>query len=137
LLHLTCSSREEKLFGYLLRYINMECVFHFVHSMTTASTSSQLYDTKASQNDTVEIGPGNLKLIYSGKGELTQYINSRSLVCNIRWNFKVFQAHYNVSLPYGVSCQSAFLGKVANLDDLTLKRQCFLLLLKWNFFIDF
>uniref|UniRef100_A0A6M2F2G9 Alpha-mannosidase n=1 Tax=Populus davidiana TaxID=266767 RepID=A0A6M2F2G9_9ROSI len=45
-----------------------------------ASTSSQLYDTKASQNDTVEIGPGNLKLIYSGKGELTQYINSRSLV---------------------------------------------------------
>ncbi|KAJ6358612.1 hypothetical protein OIU76_000348 [Salix suchowensis] len=45
-----------------------------------ASTSSQVYDTKVSQNDTVEIGPGNLKLIYSGKGELTQYINSRSLV---------------------------------------------------------
>ncbi|KAJ6375289.1 hypothetical protein OIU77_000302 [Salix suchowensis] len=45
-----------------------------------ASTSSQVYDTKVSQNDTVEIGPGNLKLIYSGKGQLTQYINSRSLV---------------------------------------------------------
>ncbi|XP_050221696.1 probable alpha-mannosidase At5g13980 [Mercurialis annua] len=37
--------------------------------------------TGATQHDTIEIGPGNLKLIYSGKeGKLTQYINSRTSV---------------------------------------------------------
>lgn len=35
------------------------------------------------QNDTFEVGPGNLKLVYSGiQGKLT-YINNRSKVCEM------------------------------------------------------
>jgi hypothetical protein len=37
-----------------------------------------------SQNDTFEVGLGNLKLIYSGKeGKLTQYINRKRKVCDL------------------------------------------------------
>ncbi|KAL2533932.1 Glycosyl hydrolase family 38 protein [Abeliophyllum distichum] len=39
------------------------------------------YASDGSQNDTIEIGPGNLKLIYSGnEGKLIQYVNNRNLV---------------------------------------------------------
>ncbi|GMP34294.1 hypothetical protein CsSME_00007221 [Camellia sinensis var. sinensis] len=49
----------------------------------TASTSvtQTSYKVTGSQNDTIEVGPGNLKLIYSAnEGKLTQYVNTRSLV---------------------------------------------------------
>uniref|UniRef100_A0A5B7A9H0 Alpha-mannosidase n=1 Tax=Davidia involucrata TaxID=16924 RepID=A0A5B7A9H0_DAVIN len=40
-----------------------------------------LYESAGSQNETIEVGPGNLKLIYSGNGgKLSQYINKRNLV---------------------------------------------------------
>ncbi|XP_011083026.1 probable alpha-mannosidase At5g13980 [Sesamum indicum] len=50
---------------------------------TTASTSIKptSYVFGGSQTRAIEIGPGNLKLIYSGDdGKLTQYTNSRNLV---------------------------------------------------------
>ncbi|KAF5957251.1 hypothetical protein HYC85_004476 [Camellia sinensis] len=49
----------------------------------TASTSvtQTSYKVTGSQNDTIEVGPGNLKLIYSAnEGKLTQYVNTRSSV---------------------------------------------------------
>ncbi|BFG32218.1 hypothetical protein CerSpe_184920 [Prunus speciosa] len=57
---------------------------YIVSSATQTATSSArqtVYKSEASQNDTIEVGPGNLKLIYSGnEGKLTQYFNSRSSV---------------------------------------------------------
>ncbi|KAK3009009.1 hypothetical protein RJ639_013349 [Escallonia herrerae] len=45
------------------------------------SVKGTLYTSKGSGNDTIEVGPGNLKLIYSGiEGKLTQYVNSRSMI---------------------------------------------------------
>ncbi|KAM5571530.1 putative alpha-mannosidase [Rosa sericea] len=49
----------------------------------TATTSEKhtVYKTETSQNETIKVGPGNLKLIYSGNdGKLIQYTNSRSSV---------------------------------------------------------
>ncbi|KAJ4838393.1 hypothetical protein Tsubulata_017421, partial [Turnera subulata] len=52
-----------------------------VVAAASASGRKNLYNVDASQNDTVEIGPGNLKLIYSAKeGKLVQYVNKRSSV---------------------------------------------------------
>lgn len=46
-----------------------------------ATSGRQEYMPESRQNDTIKVGPGNLKLIYSGnEGKLTQYINSKSLV---------------------------------------------------------
>ncbi|KAK9187878.1 hypothetical protein WN944_019277 [Citrus x changshan-huyou] len=40
-----------------------------------------VYKSQISQNDTIEVGPGNLKLLYSGKrAKLMQYINSKTSV---------------------------------------------------------
>ncbi|KAK9926542.1 hypothetical protein M0R45_023767 [Rubus argutus] len=49
----------------------------------TATTSERrtVYKTELSQNDAIEVGPGNLKLSYSGSdGKLIAYTNSRSSV---------------------------------------------------------
>lgn len=70
---------RKKILGQLFR----KCFFILVFLLAAASTSERVYGSEASQNDTVEVGPGNLKLIFSGDGKLAQYINSRSLVCNI------------------------------------------------------
>lgn len=38
-----------------------------------------LYESKGSENGIIEVGPGNLKLIYSAsEGKLTQYVNTKS-----------------------------------------------------------
>ncbi|KAH9770254.1 alpha-mannosidase [Citrus sinensis] len=40
-----------------------------------------VYKSQISQNDTIEVGPGNLKLLYSGKrAKLMRYINSKTSV---------------------------------------------------------
>ncbi|XP_058195681.1 probable alpha-mannosidase At5g13980 [Rhododendron vialii] len=40
-----------------------------------------LYESKGSENGIIEVGPGNLKLIYSAsEGKLTQYVNTKSSV---------------------------------------------------------
>ncbi|XP_077212125.1 alpha-mannosidase At3g26720-like [Tasmannia lanceolata] len=45
------------------------------------STMSTVYTPHRSENSTIEVGKGDLKLIYSAdEGKLTHYINSRSLV---------------------------------------------------------
>ncbi|KAK6127824.1 hypothetical protein DH2020_038426 [Rehmannia glutinosa] len=50
-------------------------------SKSSASIKPISYTFDGSQNDAIQIGPGDLKLIYSGNdGKLTQYINSRSSV---------------------------------------------------------
>lgn len=56
------------------------------HSFKYLAFAATISDThieyrSESQRDILEVGIGNLKLIYSGKeGKLTQYINSRSKV---------------------------------------------------------
>ncbi|KAM7475796.1 hypothetical protein LguiB_023039 [Lonicera macranthoides] len=43
--------------------------------------SQTLYKSEGSENETIEVGRGNLKLIYSGiEGKLTQYVNNRSSI---------------------------------------------------------
>ncbi|XAR50386.1 Alpha-mannosidase [Bertholletia excelsa] len=37
------------------------------------------YKSTGSQNDTIEVGPGNLKLVYSTNGKLVEYANRRNL----------------------------------------------------------
>ncbi|XP_042519193.1 alpha-mannosidase At3g26720-like [Macadamia integrifolia] len=55
---------------------------HIVTSVCSSSAIASMSLTSAgSENGTIEVGQGNLKLIYStDEGKLTQYINSRSLV---------------------------------------------------------
>ncbi|XP_075661819.1 putative alpha-mannosidase At5g13980 [Castanea sativa] len=46
-----------------------------------ATSVRQEYKAESRKNDTIKVGPGKLKLIYSGnQGKLAQYINSKSLV---------------------------------------------------------
>ncbi|KAK2983332.1 hypothetical protein RJ640_016070, partial [Escallonia rubra] len=54
-----------------------------------------LYTSKGSGNDTIEVGPGNLKLIYSeSEGKLTQYVNSRSMIrASINQSFSYYSGH--------------------------------------------
>ncbi|KAK6127825.1 hypothetical protein DH2020_038427 [Rehmannia glutinosa] len=53
----------------------------YVIASASASIKPMSYTFDGSQNGAIQIGPGNLKLIYSANdGKLTQYINSRSLV---------------------------------------------------------
>ncbi|KAK3026722.1 hypothetical protein RJ639_042175, partial [Escallonia herrerae] len=48
---------------------------------TNSSTMSRVYTSEGSIDRTVEVGQGNLKLLYSAdEGKLTHYVNSRSLV---------------------------------------------------------
>ncbi|XP_051115211.1 probable alpha-mannosidase At5g13980 [Andrographis paniculata] len=59
----------------------------YVISTATSAGSSliepTIYTFDGSQNENIEIGPGDLKLIYSGHdGKLMQYINSKSTVNN-------------------------------------------------------
>lgn len=44
------------------------------------STISTVYSPKGSMSNNIEIGQGNLKLLYSG-GKVTHYVNNRNLVC--------------------------------------------------------
>ncbi|XP_050150893.1 probable alpha-mannosidase At5g13980 isoform X5 [Malus sylvestris] len=54
---------------------------YFISSATRKATTSEVYRSEAGRNDTIEVGRGNLRLIYSGnEGQLTKYMNSRSLV---------------------------------------------------------
>lgn len=46
-----------------------------------SSTISTVYRSDGSVNDSIEVGQGNLKLLYSAdEGKLTRYVNSRNLV---------------------------------------------------------
>ena len=48
----------------------------------SASVRQTFYRSERSQNKTIEVGPGNLKLNYSGnEGKLTNYANVRNSVC--------------------------------------------------------
>lgn len=67
----------------------VELIIHIVFSLLyitdAAATlvSQTLYKSEGSENDAIEVGPGNLKLIYSGiEGKLSQYVNNRSSVCH-------------------------------------------------------
>lgn len=51
----------------------------------SSSVKPMPYTFGGSQTGVIEIGPGNLKLIYSGDdGKLARYINSKSSVCNLQ-----------------------------------------------------
>lgn len=46
-----------------------------------SSTISKIYISEGSTNKSIEVGKGNLKLLYSeNEGRLTHYVNSRTLV---------------------------------------------------------
>ncbi|KAJ4960967.1 hypothetical protein NE237_020877 [Protea cynaroides] len=57
---------------------------------------STLYTSGGSENGTIEVGQGNLKLIYStDEGKLIQYINSRSLVkASLHQSYSFYSASY-------------------------------------------
>ncbi|XP_062168660.1 probable alpha-mannosidase At5g13980 [Alnus glutinosa] len=67
------------------------------YTKRAAATSERQteYKSESNQNDTIEVGPGNLKLIYTGKeGKLTQYINSRSLVkASLQQSYSFYSGH--------------------------------------------
>ncbi|CDP17307.1 unnamed protein product [Coffea canephora] len=47
----------------------------------TTSVREKFYRSDGNQNDAIEVGPGNLKLVYSGSdGKLTGYINGKNMV---------------------------------------------------------
>lgn len=52
-------------------------------------------ESQRGQNQTIEVGPGNLKLVYSGKdGKLTKYINIKSLVEeSVEQSFGYYSGH--------------------------------------------
>ncbi|CAK9166161.1 unnamed protein product [Ilex paraguariensis] len=51
------------------------------HAKQTGSTISTVYTSEGSIDDTLEIGQGNLKLLYNvDEGKLTRYINRRNLI---------------------------------------------------------
>lgn len=58
----------------------------FTYAASSSSSIKSIpYTFSGSQTGVIEIGRGNLKLIYSGDdGKLTQYVNSKSSVCNLQ-----------------------------------------------------
>ncbi|KAK9926543.1 hypothetical protein M0R45_023768 [Rubus argutus] len=79
---------------------------YIVSSATqTANTSERrtVYKTETSQNDTIKVGPGNLKLIYSGHdGKLIQYTNSRSAVKeSVKQSFSYYRGDDGSVVDYG------------------------------------
>lgn len=43
-----------------------------------------VYKSDGSTNNTIEVGQGSLKLLYSAdEGKLTNYVNSRNMVCYV------------------------------------------------------
>ncbi|KAI8529281.1 hypothetical protein RHMOL_Rhmol12G0213400 [Rhododendron molle] len=67
-----------------------------------------LYESKGSENGIIEVGPGNLKLIYSAsEGKLTQYVNTgSSLKASIEQSYSYysgddgFQSYYSGDKEY-------------------------------------
>ena len=51
------------------------------------STKSSVYTFQSSENSTVEVGQGNLKLTFSTQGKVSKYINRRNLVRNALCNY--------------------------------------------------
>lgn len=85
--HLKCQKGRYKshyIFVFLLPVQLREVGWEFSILMFAAGVSEKqtANESQRSQNQTIEVGPGNLKLVYSGKdGKLTKYINIKSLVC--------------------------------------------------------
>ena len=49
-----------------------------------SSTISMVYTSEGSTSNTIEVGQGSLKLIFTAdEGKLTHFVNSRNLVCYI------------------------------------------------------
>lgn len=52
--------------------------------VAAAAKSGRQTIYKSGQNTTIEVGPGNLKLIYTANdGKLARYINTRTSVCHL------------------------------------------------------
>ncbi|KAK6153870.1 hypothetical protein DH2020_013509 [Rehmannia glutinosa] len=64
---------------YVIASVFIYILSHVAYA-ASASIKPMSYTLNGSQNGAIQIGPGNLKLIYSANdGKLTQYINNRSL----------------------------------------------------------
>lgn len=62
----------------------MHILFVSVSIACASFARSTVYKSLGSRNGAIEVGKGNLKLIYSqDEGKLTCYINSKSLVCYV------------------------------------------------------
>ncbi|XP_052182651.1 probable alpha-mannosidase At5g13980 [Diospyros lotus] len=63
---------------------------------TASSLAAQAsYESMRSQSDSIEVGPGNLKLVYStNEGKLTEYINKKHLVqASIQQSYSYYAAY--------------------------------------------
>ena len=57
------------------------CMFMFYFTLAASTSMQTLFKATGSATDTIAVGPGNLKLIYSeNEGKLVGYINTRSRV---------------------------------------------------------
>ncbi|EPS72042.1 alpha-mannosidase, partial [Genlisea aurea] len=67
-------------------------------SLSFASKGKITYKFDGSEQDDIVVGPGNLKLVYSGKdGKLTRYINSKSKVDISLEQSYIYYAGFNVT----------------------------------------
>lgn len=78
--------REHRtLFSSFLGTLTRGSILFWSHFFTKAAATfvtQTPYKSTGSENGTIEVGPGNLKLIYSAnEGKLTQYVNTKSSVC--------------------------------------------------------
>ncbi|KAI7986126.1 putative alpha-mannosidase [Camellia lanceoleosa] len=83
------------------------------------------YESMGSQNDTIEVGPGNLKLTYSAnEGTLTQYVNTRSLVKeSIEQSYSYYSAYDGSQDPEYFQASGAYIFRPNGTFPLTSEGQ--------------
>ncbi|CAL5440596.1 unnamed protein product [Camellia sinensis] len=83
------------------------------------------YESMGSQNDTIAVGPGNLKLTYSAnEGTLTQYVNTRSLVKeSIEQSYSYYSAHDGSQDPEYFQASGAYIFRPNGIFPLTSEGQ--------------
>ncbi|CAL5361757.1 unnamed protein product [Camellia sinensis] len=83
------------------------------------------YESMGSQNDTIAVGPGNLKLTYSAnEGTLTQYVNTRSLVKeSIEQSYSYYSAYDGSQDPEYFQASGAYIFRPNGIFPLTSEGQ--------------
>ncbi|KAL7161944.1 hypothetical protein ACSBR2_042425 [Camellia fascicularis] len=83
------------------------------------------YESMGSQNDTIAVGPGNLKLTYSAnEGTLTQYVNTRSLVKeSIEQSYSYYSAYDGSQDPEYFQASGAYIFRPNGTFPLTSEGQ--------------
>ncbi|CAL5444353.1 unnamed protein product [Camellia sinensis] len=89
------------------------------------SAMEMSYESMGSQNDTIAVGPGNLKLTYSAnEGTLTQYVNTRSLVKeSIEQSYSYYSAYDGSQDPEYFQASGAYIFRPNGIFPLTSEGQ--------------